>query len=251
MRALAITTLLGVVAAVTVSGGTGVAGTAAADPFTRLPSPAQLSNPAFVGHTETGASVALVLTGPDAAVAYVCDGTGGVGEWFSGPVDLSSGHVSLTSKSGGSLTYDIAARTGSFEADGTTSSFTLERATGAAGLFRQETKRNVIGWIVDNDGLLVGEATNSSGKTVGATSQNLTAPAPTTQSATVVTTAPVTTGLLKQIQCGILGARSNFNNQQGVDASAAGDTAGFNDAKGDNGVIVAKQERAGCAVKNQ
>jgi hypothetical protein len=215
--------------------------------FASLPGPGQVRPPAFVGHDDAEAiSVALVLIGPDEVVAYACDGTGKVGVWFSGSID--AGEATLQSSDEAStLTYSFRDGAGTLTLRGETSTFSLERATGIAGLYRESSskgkQRTVLGWIVGNDGLVVGEATVN-GKAVLAVSENVSQPPPDDATATTTTLAATTRSFVTTVRCGILDFRLGFNRAQGV--SAAGDAEAFADAAADDAAIKAKRNSLGC-----
>jgi hypothetical protein len=222
----------------------------ARDPFVPLVDPSSIPHPAFVGKDTKGTSVAVVFSSLDAAVGYACDGAGTVALWFRGTLDLASGEASLAGAHGASLRYDVRTRSGSLTIEGNVSSFALEPAIGIAGLYRESsTKRHqkrLVGWIVGNDGSLVGQGTIN-GRVTVAVSGNLDAPTSADPEIPPPASADASTrSFISGVECGILQFRFNFNAGQLRDAQAANDQAAIDDALADYQVIVAKGKRAGC-----
>jgi hypothetical protein len=216
-----------------------------------LPGPGQVRPPTLVGTDGRGISVALAATGPNAAVAYVCDGTGRTGAWFSGPVD-ATGAADLTSEDGAArLTYSVRNGAGALTIGGATSTLALHDAAGVAGLYRQTSARGgkhfVGGWILRNDGVLVGQATVD-GKPVVAVAEDVSGPPPGDPAgATPDPLEPTPRAFLKGVRCAIIDFRFGFNNQQGLDAANAGDADALADAKADGRVLTALSKRLKCS----
>ncbi|HEY8217269.1 MAG TPA: hypothetical protein VIH82_09050 [Acidimicrobiia bacterium] len=253
-RSLVTTLCVVVIALVAVAASQSAAFGAGAEAFAGLPEPGHLAPPTFVGTGEAGTSVALTITSPDTAVAYVCDGTGKTGVWLTGSVD-SDGTAALESADHkSSLTYDLTAGTGEVTIRGTSSTFSLERATGAAGLYRDtltsKGKKLILGWILRNDGQLVGEGTIG-GKPAVATTTDVsqsTSGGGSDSATTPTTAAPVPQVFAKGLRCAVNGFRAAFNGQQRADAAAAGNTAGISAANVDAAAIQKKKNELGCGT---
>jgi hypothetical protein len=218
--------------------------------FAMLPTPGQIRPPTLVGMDEHGLSVALAVIGANEAIAYVCDGTGRIGAWFSGPVD-GTGAADLSSEDGAArLTYSVRDGSGTLTIGGAISALSLEDAAGRAGLYRQTISRRrkhaVSGWILRNDGMLVGQTTVDGRATVVVAEDVSKPPPPDASDATPNTLEPTPRAFLRGARCALLDFRFGFNNQQGLDALNAGDAAALADAKADAAVLLALSDRLKC-----
>lgn len=143
--------------------GTGRAPAAAQtkDPFVVVRSPEQ-STTTYLTTVNGGARLAIVVPAVGDAVGYLCDGTGTVSTWFSGPVDRTTGIVSLAAKDTARIQFTPVTRKASLTRSGKQQALTLELAQGTAGLYRKIVKDSkgdtVIGWIAGNDRVIVGTA---------------------------------------------------------------------------------------------
>jgi hypothetical protein len=159
----------------------------------------------FVG-TAGASSLGLNIGGDSGndVTAYLCDGAQ-VSAWFTGTVD-TTGTITATSPNGAKLTARIDGSGVAGAVDG--QSFTLAAAQLNSGLYRETVttkgEEHVSGWILRNDGQLVGAETVK-GKVVAGTSTNVGDTGPSTATGGTTTTAPpVAEGALR---CAILGFR--------------------------------------------
>ena len=193
--------LIGVVVAASMSvlvgcGGDETAAPRRAEPVFSLPR-TSAGAITLLGEDASGAAVAISVDG-DVAAAYRCDGEG-TGVWFTGEYDATTGRATLESAGGDSMVVEVwVDSTATLTGDGA-STFDLEPAERGAGLFRDtyvvDGETRTAGWIVGNDGTVVGNETGSGG---------------TTESS-----ATATAGRRTPFGCGILGMRINFNLARG------------------------------------
>jgi hypothetical protein len=222
MRRLAVRAFSLAIATAALTGTSALTGPSAhaatTDPFSLAKSPERAALSSFVGRDSGGASVAVVLTSSKTAVAYVCDGTGKISTWFSGTID-NTGAARLTSSSGSTLDFNTKTKALKLKLGAASTSGSLALTTSPyAGLFRSDTtfqgKPSVTGWIVHPDGTAVG-STALGGKTTVSIAAgadgggDVVAGEPGGASTGTTAPAPVPTGLIKNIRCGILQIRTD------------------------------------------
>lgn len=177
----------------------------------------------YVGTDATNRSVAVRLTSPTTAVAYICDGAK-PGTWFTGNFDATSRSGVLKSAKGNTLEFSLGSTPGGTVGGDAPGAFDLSAALPGAGLFRAtytvDGNPFVAGWIVGNDGRVVGSETG--GKIGAETSQTADSPPPP-GGATATTATPVANSATRSaFGCGVLGFRIQWNRARGNDAIADG-----------------------------
>ncbi len=168
------------------------------------------------------------LTGATSAVAYICDGAK-PGTWFTGSFDATSRSGVLKSATGTALEFFLGSQPGGTVGGDAPAAFDLSAALPGAGLFRGtytiDGNPFVAGWIVGNDGRVVGSETG--GKVGAETTQTADSPPPVTGGATAAT--PVANKDTRSaFGCGVLGFRIQWNRARGNDAVADGFQNQFN-----------------------
>ncbi len=231
------------------SGPAGAATSTKKDPFTIL-QPLDAATTTYVGRDATGTPLGIVVSPTGEAIGYLCDGTGKISVWFKGTYTARTGAVALTSASGGKLAYDLTAKKGTLNLAGKSSAVSLQRATGIAGVYREELRKGsttaVLGWVVPNDGNITGQATVN-GKAIAFASEPLdsippvaTVPGPTTTIAVEVFSFAV------GLRCRFNSFRQGFNTAQLSTADDAGDAAGVADARADKKKLLEQRADLGC-----
>lgn len=218
---------------------------APAVPVAGVPAPGEAGPPGFVGRDADGVGLAVRLTGPGTAVAYLCDGAG-TGRWFTGAV-AADGTMRLTAADGAVLT---AAPTGTGLAGthGDGVAFTLAPAQAGAGLFRETLAGTtfVAGWVVGNDGSVLGRAKgdgDEGGAVVTVSSPGDDEPdADTGEAVTGSGGAPEPA--VARVRCGLLNFRIGFN--QGQFQSAEAGSQAEADAREDRDRLIKRSIELGC-----
>jgi hypothetical protein len=190
-----------------------------------------------------GLRLGVSIVSDTEAIAYLCDGES-VGVWFTGTVDLDSGDVSLESADGGTVTLNLNSDpvVATAVVDGETTAFTLAPVTHYGGVARFVTKAKghqwTTGWIVADDGTIVGLTSDESGKPVA----GVNASTPVPQS--LQTDPPVTTGA---VRCAILAARISNQIGKAGKAQAAGDADGVAEHNGFANGLGGRASGADCS----
>ncbi len=188
---------------------TAVAAQAVADPnplLADVPRPGQAPLRSFVG-LNAGQALGVNIGGTtgDQVTAYLCDGAA-VSKWFTGTIDPSG---TITAKSAGGETLTATISGDSLTATIGSTSHSLHAATLNSGLYRETTTVDgatfVSGWILTNEGRLVG-ATGTKNQVVAGSNSSLddasgSAPAETPPT----TVAAVPSVLFLGLRCGVLG----------------------------------------------
>lgn len=215
--ALVLTLLLAAVVGVPGAGTPALAATAGTpDPTAGVPTPKAV-RVAHVGRSAAGIPIGISIGTDGTAVAYLCDGSGKVGTWFTGTLDAKARSVSLKSSGGDTIRYDAFTRRGTLTLGTASTPLRLELATGIAGIYRntgtEGGRAAVAGWVITNDGRLTGQATLD-GKVVVAAAESLSAPLeplPTTPS-----TIPVAVQTASGFRCNVLEFRIGFTQFTGA-----------------------------------
>ncbi|MGD9526144.1 hypothetical protein [Pseudonocardia sp.] len=244
------TSLLVAVLAALLLAGCGGVGTPAqppaqpptADAFAGVPATGPDGPPGFVGRDAAGVGLAVRLTGPQTAVAYLCDGAG-TGRWYTGPV-AADGTLRLTAADGEVLTA-APAGAGLTGTHGDGVAFTLEPAQPGSGLFRQTLAGTsfVAGWVVGNDGSVLGRAKDDGGGVVTVSSPGDDEPAADTGEA-VTGSGGAPEPAVRRVRCGLLNFRIGFN--EGQFQSAEPGSQAEADARGDRDRLVKRNTDLGC-----
>lgn len=171
-----------------------------------VPRPGQAPIRSFVG-LNGGQALGINIGGVtgDQVTAYLCDGAA-VSKWFAGTVDASG---KITAKSAGGEILAATINGGSLTATIGSTSHSLQAATLNSGRYRETTTVDgatfVSGWILTNEGRLVG-ATGTKDQVVAGTNSSLDDTAGSAPEETPPTTvAVVPSALFLGLRCGILG----------------------------------------------
>lgn len=210
--------------------------------FTAVPTLEVATAPSFVGTDTNGTAIGLRITGPDTAVAYLCNGRD-IGVWFTGRVG-DDGTITLEAADGATLTATRSA-------DGVTGThsagigFTLAAATGDTGIYRDvatlDGRTYTTGWVVGNDGSIYGSSGDEDGGVAATVAEG---PADGPAGTPDADADPVPTGLIKRIRCGVNNFQAGFNLAK-LNNSAPGSAA--NSTANQNGADAAADlERLGC-----
>lgn len=123
---------------------------------------ASLAQGSFVGRVAGSDALLALLSNGEQVAGYLCDGEQ-VSVWLQAR-EVTAGGARLVGRDGtdyGTVTVTDTSATGTVILDGVEHSFTLEPATGEAGLYRGfadlgEGESVEVGWIVLNDGAQTG-----------------------------------------------------------------------------------------------